>query len=58
MLQVKLQSKRNISLKIGQIGWMTSDKSKINWIKRYLKKQGYNKVIVQEDNGMYVVKGS
>ena len=57
MPQVKSLKERSVSLKIGQIGWITSDKDKAMWAQGYLKRQGYE-VSCKIEDGLYIIKGT
>ena len=56
MQQVKSLKEKDISLKIGQIGWITSDKDKAIWAQGYLKRQGYE-VSCKIEDGLYIITG-
>ena len=56
MPKVKSPKGRNISLKVGQIGWITSDKDRAIWAQGYLKRQGYE-VSCKIEDGLYIITG-
>jgi hypothetical protein len=56
MQQAKSPKEISISLKVGQIGWITSDKDRAIWAQGYLKRQGYE-VSCKIEDGLYIITG-